>query len=123
MKNSHQKISILKWGVSILGILFAAFLSVFALDVFSEGYDFKDTVVALFMHLIPTFLIVLLLIIAWRRVWIGGIGFLILGSYYLYNSWGEIEWAGILLLSVPLFILAILFFFIGWYQKKISARL
>ena len=51
-------------------LLFAAFISLFALDVFSEGYSLGETLVALFMHLIPTFVILLALAVAWRREWI-----------------------------------------------------
>jgi hypothetical protein len=56
----------------ILAILFAAFLSVFALDVFGEGYWFWGTIRALFMHLIPTMIVLAALIIAWRWEGVGG---------------------------------------------------
>ena len=45
------------WSPRVLSILFALFLSIFALDVFSEGYAFAETILALLMHLIPTALI------------------------------------------------------------------
>ena len=46
--------------IAILGILF---LSSFALDVFGEGYSAADLVVALFMHLIPSFVLIAVLIL------------------------------------------------------------
>ena len=55
------------WTPRILCILFAVFVSLFALDVFGEGYDFWETIVALVMHLIPTGIILISLAIAWRR--------------------------------------------------------
>ena len=51
------------WATGILGILFALFISMFALDVFSEGYGFADTVLALFMHLMSTFPIISALVL------------------------------------------------------------
>ncbi len=47
-----------------LAIVFAAFVSVFALDVFGEGYGPVETVVALLIHLVPTYLILVALLVA-----------------------------------------------------------
>ncbi len=60
-----MKNKILYWTPRVLGILFAVFISIFALDVFGE-YGFPEVLVALFMHLIPTFLVVGVLLIAWK---------------------------------------------------------
>jgi len=48
---------LLCWTSRILALLFAAVVSVFALDVFGEGYTFLQTILALTMHLIPTALV------------------------------------------------------------------
>ena len=52
------------WMPRTLCALFAIFVSIFALDVFGEG--FWDTIVALLMHLVPTGIILIALAIAWR---------------------------------------------------------
>ena len=57
---------LLFWTPRILGILFALFLSMFALDVFGEGYGFWGTLLALFMHLIPVYVLLIGLALAWR---------------------------------------------------------
>ncbi|MBD3271154.1 MAG: hypothetical protein GF384_01285 [Elusimicrobia bacterium] len=77
---------ILYWTPRVLGILFAAFISIFALDVFSEGYGFWETMLALFMHLIPTFIIVIMLVIAWKRALVGGILFVVIPLFFLIMS-------------------------------------
>jgi len=59
---------VLFWAPRILCILFAIFLSVFALDVFSEGYGFWQTIGALLRHLVPTFIVVIALLIGWRHL-------------------------------------------------------
>jgi hypothetical protein len=56
----------------ILAILFTIFISLFALDVFGEPHWF----IALFMHLIPSYILTILTIIAWKNEKIGGILFL-----------------------------------------------
>ena len=89
-----------------LSIAFALFITVFALDVFGEGYSFWETLLALFMHLIPTFLVLFVLIIAWRWERVGASLFLVLALIYLGMSGGE-AWiiAGPLLLLAALFLL------------------
>ncbi|MEI8059615.1 MAG: hypothetical protein WCG67_05610, partial [Ferruginibacter sp.] len=69
MKNNTP--AIIRWTARIMSIAFAAFISIFALDVFNESSNFWDTALGLLIHLIPTFLIILVLIISWRKEWIG----------------------------------------------------
>ena len=60
------------WLPRVLSALFAAFISLFALDVFGAGYGFWETIWALFVHLIPTWLILAALAISWRwECWAG----------------------------------------------------
>lgn len=53
----------------ILCILFTVFINFFALDVFGEGHTFWETLWALGMHLVPTFLVLVALALAWRWEW------------------------------------------------------
>lgn len=97
---------VLFWTPRVLCILFAAFLSMFALDVFSEGYSFGKTVIALLIHLIPTTLVVIVLAITWRRDWVGTVLFIVLAL--LYVAWSKrLDWA--LVVSGPLLLIGILF--------------
>jgi len=63
------------WAPRILTILVALFLSVFAFDVFEGKKAFLEILAALVLHLIPTFLVVVLLVLAWRRELIGVVAF------------------------------------------------
>jgi len=101
------------WAPRVLAILFAIFLSVFALDVFGEGYGFWATILALLIHLIPTFLILVALAIAWRWEWVGGILFPGLGAWYLIMTWGKAIWAAAAVISGPLFLIGALFL-VNW---------
>ncbi len=54
------------WAPRILCLLFAGFISLFALDVFEENRGFWNTTLALLMHLIPTGILLLILALSWR---------------------------------------------------------
>jgi hypothetical protein len=62
---------LLFWTPRVLSIAFIAFLSLFALDVFAENLGFWQTALALFMHLIPSMVLIAALVFAWRWEWIG----------------------------------------------------
>lgn len=80
---------LLYWTPRVICILFAAFISLFAADVFSESRGIGQIVLALLMHLIPTFVMVAVLIVTWRREWIGGILFIDLGALYVVCAWNK----------------------------------
>ena len=77
------------WAPRILCLLFAAFISLFALDVFGENHGFWQTVFALLMHLLPTGLLLVILALSCRWEWIGGILFPALGGLHLVTCWGR----------------------------------
>jgi hypothetical protein len=106
------------WTPRVLGLLFAGFVSLFALDVFGEGYGFWGTILALLMHLIPTGIILIALAIAWRREWVGGLVFVALGTWYLVGCWGRFPWSTYLIISGPLFLLGGLFVLDWVYRSR-----
>jgi hypothetical protein len=59
------------WTPRVLSILFIAFLSIFALDVFDGHHSFWETMLAFVIHQIPVFVLIAALILAWRWEWIG----------------------------------------------------
>jgi hypothetical protein len=115
MNQSFAKI--IYWSPRGLGILVVLFVSIFALDVFGEGYSFLETIAALAMHLIPSFVILLVLGIAWRRAWIGGFLFVALGVLYITLFWEPSNLPAYLLISGPLFLVGILFLLDGYYRS------
>ena len=100
---------------AILGILFAVFVSLFALDVFDVGYSFWETVFALGMHLIPTGILLVALILSWRWEWLGGILFLALGMLYLVAARGQ-HWSAYVAIAGPLFLESVLFL-LSWRYR------
>jgi len=113
----------LYWTPRVLGILFALFITLSALDVFVEGQGIAKTILALLMHLIPTAVIVIVLIISWRREWVGAIAFIALAVAYIIWQGGRFEdvsrraSATYLIVSGPLFLIGVLFL-INWIYRK-----
>lgn len=110
------------WTSRILAILFILFLAVFSLDAFGENAGFLGTILALFIHNIPSIILLILLIISWKHELVGAISFITAGVLYIvwlllrptYPGY-ILPWS--LMVAGPAFLIGILFF-IGWEQKK-----
>ncbi|WP_282134707.1 DUF7670 domain-containing protein [Seonamhaeicola maritimus] len=123
MKKSDK---IFHWLPRILCILAIAFVSLFALDAFSPELSFWQQIGAFLMHLIPSFILLALLILAWNKEFIGGILFTIIGLVlspivyahnYRMNHSVLISLGIILTITVP-FILVGILFIINYFRKK-----
>jgi hypothetical protein len=108
--------NLLYWTPRILGILFALFISLFAMDVFNEGYTLPDLLIALLMHMIPTAMVVIALVIAWRWEWVGAVLFIGLGIFYIVWAWGSFHISAYLGISGPLIVTGMLFL-INWLLR------
>lgn len=108
---------VLFWTPRILCILFAIFISFFALDVFGEGYGFGETILALLIHLVPTYIVIVALVFAWRWEWIGAVLFTSLAVFYIVWAWEKFHWVAYLAISGPLFLLGFLFL-INWVKRE-----
>ena len=114
MKTSTKRF--LFWTPRIICILFACFISIFALDVFQENHGFWNTLLALLIHLIPTGLLLLILAVAWRWEWFGALFFSALGVLYFIAFWGRFHWSVYAIIAGPLFLLGGLFL-LGWLRR------
>ncbi|MBX3011601.1 MAG: hypothetical protein KF832_08830 [Caldilineaceae bacterium] len=104
---------ILFWTPRVLSLLFALFLSLFALDVFGAGYGFWQTILALLIHLLPVYVLLIILALAWRWEWIGALGFIGFAIWYLAMTWGTFPLTVYLgMVGAP--ILVGLFWLIDW---------
>jgi hypothetical protein len=118
----EQDKEILFWSPRILCILFTLIITMFALDVFGEGYGFLETLLALLKHQIPTGILVVTLIISWRWEWVGGVVFLVLAVFYIYWSWGRFPLITYIVMCGPMFLMSILFF-INWkYRAELKTK-
>jgi hypothetical protein len=115
------------WAPRALSIVFIAFLSLFALDVFGAGYGFWKTLLALTLHLIPTFVLIAVLVLAWRWEWIGAALYAAAGILYVIWVLGrpmpsalKLNW--ILMIAGPAFVIAALFLANWMKHSELRAR-
>ena len=95
------------WAPRILGIAVALFIGVFALDAIGEG------VRATMQHLVPTFVLLLAVALAWHRPWVGALVFSALAVVYAASVPARLDW--ILVISGPLLAVGLLFLW-SWWQ-------
>jgi hypothetical protein len=119
MKVSYQ---LLYWAPRTLGIVFAAFTSLFALDVFNEHRTFWHALPELAMHLLPTAALIIVLMASWRREWIGGLLFILFAVMYIFSYWGRFPLGTYLLIAGPLLLTGLLFLFTWRHRGKFRAR-
>ena len=105
------------WSPRILTIFFILFVSLFAFDSFNSEKTFAENIAAFLIHLVPSFVLFLLLLGAWRHEWIGTIAFAALGVTYIAISWGRFPFITYLTISGPLFLISILFL-ISWIKRN-----
>ena len=82
-KIKAKKSKRLFWTPRIITIIFILFISMFALDVFGNCESFFTVLVALFMHLIPSLILIAVLSIFWRKSKALGIMWVIFGVAYI----------------------------------------
>ncbi len=109
MAKRKKRFDWLLWTPRILVIIYILFLSMFAFDVFGEGYGFPEVLIGLFMHLIPSLVLIALLVVAWKWPRWGGIAFLVLGVIFTIFFKTYQDLVVFLLISLPVFVVGGLF--------------
>ncbi len=120
MKKRTQQF--LYWTPRVVCILFASFLSLFALDVFEGGFGFPKVILALLIHLIPVFLLIISLLVAWRLEWVGAILFVALAVGYVVLSGGRENLIAYIIISGTSLLIGILFLLNWLYRDKLRSR-
>ena len=112
------KEKIIRWLPRLLCIGAILFISMFALDAFEPGKPFGQQLLDFMMHLIPTSILLLLLWVAWKKPFIGGILFASIGivtSPFVYNlNYNRthsvmMSLSIILMITVPFIVVGVLF--------------
>ena len=119
-------VKFLHWTPRIIGILAILFISMFALDSFGPNKTFWQQIADFLMHMIPSFVLIAFLLIAWKWELAGGIIFILIGlgfspvifmhNYRMNHSvWMSLN--VLLLITFP-FILVGILFVLSHYKKK-----
>ena len=124
MKESTK---IFHWLPRIICMLAILFISLFAADAFKPGLTIWQQLGAFIINLIPSFVLLAVLIIAWKWEYIGGIIFIIIGLglspvVFMHNyKMNDSIWmsAGIIMIiTIPFAIVGVLFIVSGYLKKK-----
>lgn len=97
------------WSPRVLGLLSAAFIGLFALDVFGEIHSLGKTLLALAHHLLPTALILVAVFLGWRWPWAGGLGFATLAAACGLMTAHHFRWDWFAIVGGPALLAAALF--------------
>jgi hypothetical protein len=123
MKNFH-------WIPRILSIFAILFVSVFAADSFDTNLTWWEQISGFIIHLVPSFILALVLIIAWNKELLGGIIFIVLGFIftpivfsmnYRGNHSIGISLSVIAAVTFPFIVIGVLFL-ISHYRKRKEQR-
>jgi hypothetical protein len=103
------------WLPRVLGIAFALFLMLFTFDAWEGTSSFWEGLLGWFIHMLPVFIVLFVLVVAWARPRIGGSLFLLLGAGFavFFGERWDGQWTdaliSFLIISGPLFLLGALF--------------
>ena len=120
-------IRIFHWLPRIICIFAILFVSLFAADAFSPGLTIWQQLSGFLMQLIPSFILVALLIVAWKWEYIGGIIFIVIGlglsPYIFMHNYNMNHSVGmslgiILMITFPFVVVGILFIISHNKKKK-----
>jgi hypothetical protein len=113
---------VLLWAPRVLSLLFALFVSLFALDVFDAGYGFWATILALVIHLLPVFALLIGLALAWRWAWVGALIFMGFSVWYLTIAWGQFSLGVYLLMAGVPFVVGVLWLVDWLYRAELKTH-
>ena len=124
MKNS---IKIFHWTPRILCIIAILFVSMFAFDSFDPKLTIWQQIVGFLIHLIPSFILIIFLVIAWKWELTGGILLAVMGLgftpkvFILNYNMNHSVWVSlgiIAMITLPFFIIGGLFILSHYLKKK-----
>jgi prolipoprotein diacylglyceryltransferase len=128
MKKSNQ---LIRWAPRILCIFMILFISMFALDAFAPELTLWQQIGGFLIHLIPSYILIVALVIAWKREYIGGWIFTVLGilfsiAVFLINfnrnhfSAGQ-SLINMLIVAIPFIAVGLLFLW-SYQVKKVGSK-
>lgn len=110
--------TIIHWSARIISIAAIVFVSLFALDSFATELSLKEQLIGFAIHMIPSFVLLAILIVAWKWELAGGIIYVLIGlvlspllfvyNYRVNHSVG-ISLSIILFITFPFLLAGVLF--------------
>ena len=101
----------ISWILRILLIIIILVFALFSLDVFEDGKGIWEIIAGLFMHNLPSLVMIIILFIAWKNELMGGV-LLLLGvigfGIFLFFKIDNFMYGTVILLGIP-FLIGIMF--------------
>ena len=122
-----KSIKVFHWLPRIICLLAILFVSLFAADAFAPELTIWQQLGAFIIHLIPSFVLLAFLIVAWKWEYVGGLIFLIIGVVlspivFMHNyNMNHSVWMSlgiILIITIPFVIVGVLFMVSHSLKKK-----
>lgn len=123
----NTSLKIFQWLPRIICILAILFVSIFAADAFEPGKTISQQLTGFFIHLIPSFVLLAFLLVAWKRELIGGIIFTAIGVVmtpvifwhnYTVNHFSVAQCIGIIMMITFPFIVTGVLFMVSYFMKQ-----
>jgi hypothetical protein len=120
-------IKILHWAPRIICILAILFISIFAADSFAPELTIWQQISGFIIHLIPSFVLLIILIVSWKRELFGGIFFTLIGIVltpfiytlnYSRNDSIAMSIGIVSMITLPFIIVGVLFLMSYFTKKK-----
>ncbi|PKP30537.1 MAG: hypothetical protein CVT99_12785 [Bacteroidetes bacterium HGW-Bacteroidetes-16] len=122
-----KTLALFHWLPRILCITAILFISLFALDAFDPELSLWQQLAAFLIHLIPSFVLGVILLVAWKWEYIGGFIFTVLGLglspwvYMMNYQMNHSVWMSmgvVLMITFPFVVVGILFVLSHFLKKK-----
>jgi len=104
------------WTPRVLGLLYTAFFSLFALDMFDGQSAISLQIIGFIIHMVPFFAVLAFTLIGWKKPQFASFMFLGMALFvtFFFNAYREI--IGFFLIAFPLFLIAGLFFLTDYWK-------
>jgi hypothetical protein len=106
---------VLLWSPRLLGFGESLYLGKFALAACVGEQPMTDKIADFLVHLTPSLLVLLTVLLSWRRFWIGALVFTGLAVYYALTTLHRMDW--VLAISTPLIGIGLLYA-LNWWRGK-----
>lgn len=108
---SHRLARIIHWAPRVAALLIIFFVGLFSLDVFGTGAPPLEVLAAFLMHNLPSLVMLVLLIFAWKRPVVGFVAFLIAAAAFATLFVRDLyALPNLLLFVLPILLVASLFY-------------
>ena len=114
----YQMTRFLFWAPRILAIFHALWMSAIAIFLL-KGFPMLQTMSTVLRVIIPPAIIVVFIVISWRRDLVGAVAFAAAALFYAFKVGRSLDWMS--MFAGPLFLIAVLFLANWLHRRKLRS--